>query len=205
MRKKLIGALSGILASVILAVSGFLFIESHHQRSKAYECLREIASLRLGTATFSDAQQLARRYGGQPWSGTARQPECSVQDCNLRFVFENTMLNHLQKQKRISLMAGVWVKDGYIVSKEVDYSIMTTTEYSQFLYFMFDRRAGAGVQGYEVKRFQVDEHNVPHVLEVTLGPDAPAAVRSRAYALDLSCLSRYYGCNDGLSIFPSGL
>lgn len=102
-------------------------------------------------------------------------------------------------------MAGVWVKDGYIVSKEVDYSIMTTTEYSQFLYFMFDRRAGAGVQGYEVKRFQVDEHNVPHVLEVTLGPDAPAAVRSRAYALDLSCLSRYYGCNDGLSIFPSGL
>ena len=205
MRKQIIVAIVSIVIVALMGRAVFLAAENHQQKQMAYECLQKIESLSLGVSTFSDAQELARRYSGLPWSASAQQAECSIQDCNLRFVFQNNWIGLFRTGKKVSLVAALWVKNGYVASKEVDYSVMSKSEYSQFFYFLLDQRTVIGAKGYEVRKAQLDERNVPHVLKVTLSPEAPPEVRAKAYTLDLTCLSRLYGCNDGLSIFPSGL
>lgn len=64
---------------------------SIYQRHRARPLLEELASLRLGVSSFSDAQRLAQKYGGQPWDLPLRVPVCSTQYCSFRFVFRHSL------------------------------------------------------------------------------------------------------------------
>jgi len=203
MKKKLINS---IISLVILGFfcTGVLFSWAHHQRDRAQVFLQEIVSLQVGVSTFSDAQRLAQKYGGKPWNGPSQKPICSDKDCNLRFVFENSLLNHLQHKRKVSLTAGLLVKDGYVVSREVDYSILATTFERKFMFVVFDRTESKSPQSYNVKKLKVDTHGMPHAIEVDLSPTSPAEIKRRAYSLDLSCIASLMGCDTASAVFPAG-
>lgn len=205
MAKQLLLVLAAAALLITAGIASLLVVEARHVKGAAYDCLQATGSLQLGISTFVDARRIADIYGGHPWSGPGREATCTAQDCLFRFVFENSLLNHLQNGRKLSFIVGVHVKDGHVMSRELDYSMMATTRISQFIYVLSDRLTPITSQGYELKRLQVDGHDVPHLIEVNLGPTAPLEVRRHAYSLDLSCLGKVKGCDTGSSIFPKGL
>jgi len=190
----------GVLCAL---VAGFWWM-GIRQRERARAFLKDLASLQLGTSTFSDAQQLARKYGGKPYNGPAREPTCSVDDCDLSFLFENALKNR-QGERTLSLDAGLTVKNGKVVRKQIDLTLMTTTWATQFLYTLVDSVSLADPRGYHVTISKVQAHGIPHVLEVRLGPTAPAAVRKSAYSINLSCLTLWHRCDGPNDFIPPGL
>lgn len=199
--------LSQLLVSVLLAallVLGVLFGWAFHKRARAESLLRSITQLKLGAATFADAQNLAEKYGGQPWNGPLRPASCSSQNCSLSFVFDNKPLNYVPGVTGIQFVAGVNVKEGYVVSRDIELSTLTTS-YVAFSYMVNDGMKFTRVEEYEVKKLKVDAQGTPHFIEVNLGPLATAEERARAYSINLSCLAKLRGCNSPAAVFPPGL
>jgi hypothetical protein len=193
--------LLGLLAFVAVALCA-LFVLTIHQRHRTAAFLREFTSLQIGTTTFVEAQDLANRYGAKA-SGVRLQDPCSMHDCAFGFVFKNWLLNHLQRQREISLAAGITVKDGCVVSRELDYSILATSGDRQFMYILFDRVTPENDKGYAIKQGMVNAQGMAHIIEVHLGSNVSAEVRKRAYSVDLACLSRVNGCDSLRDILPA--
>jgi len=187
-----------------LLLFGVLFVAASHKQTQAQALLRAISELKLGVSTFTDAQRLTERYGGKPWNGPSTRASCSSRNCYLRFVFQNKPLSYMPCVPGVEFVVGLAVKDGYVVSREVDYSIFTTSRY-EFMYLMDDDLKSTEAQGYEVKNLKVDAQGTPHVVRVNLGPLATSEQSGRAYSLDLSCLAKLGGCRTPASIFPRGL
>ena len=59
------------------------------ERCRAEAFLQDVQELRLGQATFDDAEMLARRYGGRPWNVTPQTMTCRPEECYLQFEFLN--------------------------------------------------------------------------------------------------------------------
>lgn len=196
-----------LLASLLI-VGLFAFVVSlgvaSHQRTQAEALLRSISQLQLGTSRFAEAQRLADSYGGKPWNGPQRTVTCSSQDCNFRFVFDNKLLSRITGVRRVEFVAALRVKNGYVISREIDYSV-SKKSYYDFVYLLGEDFESRKVQDYEVKKFKVDAQGVAHVLEVNLGPLATADEKERAYSIDLSCLARLHGCGTSTAVFPPGL
>ena len=175
-----------------------------HKRTRAQLLVRSVAQLKLGASTFADAQGLAEEYGGKPWNGLSREASCSPQNCDLRFVFDNKPLSYVPRVQHVELVVGLTVRDGYVVSREIEYSILTTS-YFEFAYVLLDGMKFTRVRDYEVKKLKVDAQGTPHVIEVNLGPLATVDEKERAYSIDLSCLTQLPGCRSGADLFPPGL
>lgn len=203
-RRGVVGGLIGLVVLGALGAGGLLLI-AVHQRKLARAFLEDVNSLQLGRASLADVQQLAAKYDGKPWNGPSRETTCSYHDCAIRFVFENKLLAFLPRKRAMSLAASLTVKDGLVVTKELDFSLLTTSWTTQFIYVVFDRVSSPAPNGYKVGKFKIDSSGTAHVVQVELGPTAPPEVRKNAYSLDLSCLARLSGCNLPNAVFPGGL
>ena len=193
----------GVVVVSLLTLGFFLGLASY-KRTQAQSLLRSITQLKLGTSTFEDAQHLAENYSGRPWSGVSRKVSCSSQNCDFRFVFENKPLRYIPGVRSVEFVALLIVKDGHVVSRELDYSILTPSYY-EFMYLMDDNVKSTGVRDYEVKKLKQDAQGVVHVLKVSLGPLATSEEKERAYSVDLSCLARLRDCSTPSAVFPPGL
>jgi hypothetical protein len=194
------------MALLFIVASLIFYGVSIYRRHRARSFLEELASLKLGVSSFSDAQRLAQEYGGQPWDLPLRVPVCSAQYCSFRLVFENKILNHIRHKREISMAAGLTVKDGYVVSREVDYAILGPALWNDhFVYDLSDHLSAHSLQSSSVTRLKLDARGTPHWVKVDLSPDAPEDLRGRAYALDLTCLASLCGCDDLSDVLPKGL
>src|SRR5437773_150258 len=195
----------GVVVLAALLGCGVIVGSTYYKRHRAEALLREVARLKLGQhPTFADAQHLAQSYGGEPWNGPSRKANCSSESCNLRFAFENKPLSYLPGVRTVEFVVGLTVKDGYVISSEIDYSILTSSYY-EFIYFIEDHSKSTDVHGYQLDKLKIDSQGIPHVLKVSLSPLATSEDRARAYSLDLSCLARLSGCNSPSAIFPRDL
>jgi hypothetical protein len=203
-RKRWIQGLAAVLLGVLLAFDVVLGL-AIHRRNRALAFLADFTRLKLGVSSFADAQRLAQDYGGKPRADPGTEAQGSAQNCSLRFVFKNNPVNLLPGVRDVEFVAGLTVKDGYVVSQELDYSFWAAGWDSQFVYLMNDRLRPAGAPDYDVKGLKLDAQGIPHVLVVSLGPLATEDQRKRAYSLDLACLAKLRGCNGPSNIFPPGL
>jgi hypothetical protein len=190
------------ISLVALAICGAFFPVALHKRTQARELLRNIVELKLGSSTFSDAQSLRERFGGQPWNGPLAPASCSSESCDLRFVYTNSPLSYVPGVRRVEFVASIRVNGGLIVSREIDYTLQKAS-YFEYAYLMDEGLKSA--ESYEMKKLKVDAQGNPHVIKVSLGPLATSDQRSQAYVLDLSCLAKLGGCRNPSSIFPPRL
>ena len=179
-----------LFATVVVVRVGAII----YQRHKITAFLQQFVSLQLGTATFEDAQRLAAKYPAKS-TGVHLHDPCTVQDCSLMFTFDNWVFNHLQRDRSISLAAGVAVKDGRVTGKQAVLSILASSDDRQFMYILFDRSKPEGVKGYGINKQRVDTTGVAHSVEVDLGSNAPDPVRKGAYSFNLACLTNFSGCD----------
>jgi len=186
------------------------------QQHRARKFLRDVTKLKLGAATFADAERLADRYGGEPWNAIPSLAMCTSSQCYLIFKFPNPR-NYLPFFSKVLFGGLVHVKDGTVVSVEISYECdsrlgwaaydVTETPGGNFpddrvhhwQYFGYEWKSPA----YGVRPLHVDGNGVPWVLQVLLGKNANAGERSDALAFDLSCLAKLYDCRTPSSIYPA--
>jgi hypothetical protein len=192
----------GIVVVILLGLfTAGLWFRTTYQRNQAEALLKDVDSLELGTATFSEAQQIAGKYGGLAVP-SQQGSYCTAQDCTFTFLFENKFLSGLNRRRRVSFTVGLMIENGKVVGKEVTYGL-TTKSAVLFAYILFDR-IHSRLSHQEITR-NWDAHGGLRRLQVDLVPSTAADLRRRAYSIDLSCLAILRGCDTPNTIFPSGL
>lgn len=197
-----------VASMALLFIVAFLIFYgvSIYQRHRARSFLEELASLRLGVSSFSDAERLAQKYGGQPWDFLCVSL-CARLSIAHSGLFSKTGFSTISSTSgKISLAAGLTVKDGYVVSREADYAILGPALWNdRFVYELSDHLSPHSLQSSNVTRLKLDGRGTLHWVKIDLTPDAPEDLRGRAYALDRTCLASLHGCDDLSDVLPKGL
>jgi len=202
--KKGLWGISLTLIVICLVEFGMLWGLTIRGRNRAQAFLSDVVKLELGKATFAEAQQLALKHGGIPANDGLR---CSSESCVFRFVFENKPLTSARLVPYTRFSSMVSVKNGLVVERDILYERQPNRS-DPFAYSLTDNSLSSDNQWWQhfrqtgLWRLNVDERGVPRLLQVSLGPSSTADQRKRAYALDLSCLSRLFGCNSPTAVFP---
>jgi hypothetical protein len=192
---------AGAIALALIVVGYWIALRN---RERAEEFLPQFVSLQLGQSTFNDGRQLAQAYQGKPWSPSSANAECSSQDCNLKFVFDNRPLHYLPFVRRVVFTASIGIKGGRIVAREVEYE-RDSRSYYDFIYVIRDSVDESQTPCCVAQKLKIDPAGIPHVIEIHLGPLATAQERALAYDLNLTCLSQFSGCANAMAIFPPSL
>jgi hypothetical protein len=213
--KKLAAIAVGVLLSglVFLAVLSLLGLR---QRARAEAFLIDVTKLKLGVATFAEAERLSDRYGGKPWSALPQGTRCTADECYLYFSFPNPRnIFPFVLVSRVAFGGIIHVRDDRVIGIELVYQIDssrfvrgagydvkdTLLEESPAAHYQRYRWASPG---FGVARLYVDQYDVPWVVEVRLNARSTAAEKKRAFSFNFSCLAKLYGCTTPSAIFPPG-
>jgi hypothetical protein len=188
-----------LLFFAVLICAGFAL--GNYQQHRVDSFFRELVALQPGKSSFEDVQKLAVQYGAKS-SGIQSNTPCTAQDCAVTFTFTNWIFNHLHRNRAISLTAGLFVKDGLLTSKEINFSIASHSGNDDYLYVLFDRSRVEGNSGYRVHYQRINAQGVAHFVEAELGSNAPDKLKSGAYSINLGCISRTVGCNSQHDVVP---
>jgi hypothetical protein len=198
---------AGLLLLAGLVTFVVLWVRTVQQRHRADAFLQDVLKLEVGKSTLEEALKLAQKFGAMPWYVNSDDMSCTFRRCELRFVFENKPLTSARLVRYVELIGTVSVKNGVVVGREVDYA-REAGPYGQFEYDVIEHlwSEEEHVPRYFVesglRRLNVDGNGIPSTLRVTIGPTSTADQRKRAYALNLSCLGRLFGCNNPAAMFP---
>jgi hypothetical protein len=190
------------------AVFGGAWVQTLPQRARAQSFLRDVSKLEVGKSTFEDAKLVARKDGGIPWWVSDDSMQCTYERCVFRFVFENKPLTSTRLVPYVGLIAMLTIKNGIVVGREISYA-----RNDRSAVFHYEVNEAAFSDGADetrkhspgLIRASVDRDGVPSGVWVYLDPSSQADQRQRAYALDVSCLSRIFGCSSPSAIFPRGV
>lgn len=177
-------------------------------QSRAESSLTDLKNLEPGVATFVDAERLAARYGGRPWQALPQHTTCTPNDCYLYFAFARPRNNRGQDAQTL-LGALIHVRNGYVKSIETSYECDFQSG-RRALYDVRDTLSSQSLPsnemyrwvspGYGIAALHVDNHAVPWIVMIFLGPDANAQQRREAHAIDLSCLGRNCRCGPSVVV-----
>lgn len=205
--RSVIGIAFALLVLCLITI-GILYALALRHREHARAFLPQFVALKLGESSFTDAQQLARQYGGIPSYVADGDMNCRFQKCSLVFKFENMPLSYVPFIHHTELFGEILVEDGIVVSRQLEFERNTRSAY-YFRYLVIDSAALENEHkygtGYGTSRLKVDSQGIPHALLVRLGPQSSVAERTRAYSLDLSCLARLFGCDVPSAFYPRGI
>jgi len=191
----------------VILISAFvmMWLLTMHQRTHAQAFMQEFRDLQLGRSSFADAQRLSQMYGGVPQHMPADETQCTPQQCQFAFRFENKPLSTLGLAKYTALFAFVTVQNGTIVARELEYLHVSNSGLG-FDYRVADRPGiRHGEKDLASVTPQTDAAGTPRRVFVRLGPSDTANQRADAYSLDLTCLVRITDCNSPSAIYPPGI
>lgn len=175
------------------------------QQSRAQAFLQVVTKLKVGKSTYNEAELIATRYGGMPWWSSDGTMRCTREECVFRFVFENKPLTSTHLVPYTVFIGMISVKKDTVVSLFLHYS--RTEGKKEIAYNVIDTLPGT-TEGQSLRglvRMNVDREGIPWAVSVYMDPSSDADQRSRAYALNLSCLAKVFGCARASSIFPAGI
>lgn len=180
------------------------------ESSRAEAFLTDVTKLEVGKSTFEDAKTLARKYGGIPWWVSDNSMQCTYQRCDFRFVFENKPLTSTHFVPYVGFIANVGVKNGAVTERHIHYARHSKRPFAYNVRETVlpdgdtpEAQAMRRLIGF--RRMNVDKEGIPSAVSIDLEPSTSADERSRAYALNLSCLSKILGCSGPAAIFPSSI
>jgi len=202
--------LGGLLIVCLLGLA-ILFLLTLRERSRVDSFLHDFLKLQPGKASFTDAQQLAQVYGGLPWYTEAKDMRCTFQRCSFRFAFANRPLTSAHLARYIELLGWVFVRDGVVIGREIDY-VRDAGRVYPFEYEVIEAPIWTWTQDGTMHqregglwRLKVNDEGMPSVVKINLTASSTADERKRAYSLDLSCFARVFDCDNPSVMFPRGI
>jgi hypothetical protein len=177
------------------------------QSNSARAFLSDIVKLKVGESTFSEAKLVAEKHGGIPWWVNCTSMQCRYERCQFRFVFENKPLTSTHLVPYIGLIGTLVVENGVVTDRDLDYFRYSRRSFSyhvEELVLVAGNSPGAqgirGLMGF--RRMNVDAAGIPSAVSIGLSQLTRAEERQRAYSIDVSCLSKIFGCSGPSAIFP---
>jgi hypothetical protein len=200
----LVSCIAGAFALFAAAIWGFTL----PQRLEAGKVLAAVAALQPGPSAFEQVQRLARTYSAQTTASVSGEGACSRELCELTFPFTNNPLGLLPGVRKISFGVSISVPAGRVTSVALAYQRMADRvrdmpEEPQYLYGVLNDAVRKESE-YGPKKENLDSSGIPRLLLYRLGPHSTPADKTKAFALDLSCLDSFTGCSGPSAIYPSG-
>jgi len=183
--------------------------------------LKDFSTLKAGSSTFADVQQIRARHPGKSQNFAGVEQPCTADSCELMFAFANWGLNSLPGAKLVTFGGNIAVKNGRVEDATLVYGvqprpgakmpdqiddpqpgkiqIIVSPSYG---YAVIDD-ANREENNYGMKKSDVDGGGIPHTMYARLGPRSSPADRKSAYSIDLSCLAKWYGCDSAAAIYPA--
>lgn len=197
-----------VVACVVIFVVAWVRTLSQNARAQAF--LHDVTELEIGKSTFNDARSVAQKYGGIPWWVNDSSMQCTYERCAFRFVFENKPLTSTHVVPYVGLVGTLTIKDGIVVNRSISYSRYARRPFAynviEAVVPQGDTLQARGVRAMMgLTRMEVDPEGTPSAVTIGLEPSASYDERRRAYALNLSCLSRILGCGTASAIFPADI
>jgi hypothetical protein len=211
-----------LIGCIIFAV---MYVRTLSQSTRARAFLSDMMKLEVGKSTFEDARILAQRYGGIPWWTNYDSMQCMYQRCRFRFVFENKPLSSMHIEPHIGFISGfelstgipyigligdLDIRDGVLVGRNINYARNSKRSFTynvRELLPALDNTPQAEAMRWSIglKRMNVDQDGIPSAVSIDFEPSTNSDQRVRAYAIDVSCLSKIFGCASPSDIFPASI
>jgi hypothetical protein len=216
-------------ASTILLIGCITFtvmyVRTLSQSTRARAFLSDMMKLEVGKSTFEDARLVAQRYGGIPWWINYDSMQCTYQRCQFRFVFENKPLSSAYIEPHIGFIGGIEVRtgipyigligdldirNGVLAGRNIYYARYSKRSFTynvRELLPALDNTPQAEAMKWSIglKRMNVDQDGIPSAVSIDFGPSTSPGQRVRAYEINVSCLSKIFGCASPSDIFPAGI
>lgn len=194
-------------ALVCCTIFVIAWVRTLSQPSRAQAFLNDFTKLEVGKSTFEKAESLAQKHGGQVEPGSG---PCTYEACVFRFVFENKPLTSTHLVPYIGLIGTIVVKDGVVARRYINYFRHAKRPFAynvmEALLPPSDTPEGRGMRMMiGLSRMNVDPEGIPSAVSISMESPSSADQRRRAYALDVSCLSRLFGCGGPSAIFPQDI
>ena len=189
----------GVLFSLFLFSLGSAYLLRPSIRARYL--LNAAETLRVGKASFSDAQQLASKIGANP---TPFGP-CSPSDCEWDVRVGNSKLPIWWRGKGATFAVSFDVKDSIVVRKSMAYAIGTETD------VVYPSSVGIVQQENWGRRrvpeplaagWQTSDWYKYWQFKVYITPKATAEQWRRYTSYNFSCFWKYKGCKDGRDLLP---
>jgi hypothetical protein len=197
-----------LLAGCITFIVMWARTLSESTRAQAF--LADVTKLEVGKSTFEEAKILARKYGGIPWWVSDNSMQCTYERCEFQFIFENKPLTSTHLVPYIGLIGTIFVKNGVVTERQISYFRYAKRPFAynvrETVLPPGDTPEARGMRrliGF--RRMKVDRAGIPSAVSIGLSPSSSSEERRRAYTLNISCLSKIFGCSGPSAIFPSAI
>jgi hypothetical protein len=166
--------------------------------------MQDVTKLEIGKSTFEDAKMAAQKHGGQPEPGSG---PCTYEACVFQFLYQNKPLSSTYVVPYVGLIGTIVVTNGVLTERDIHYARHSKRPFAYNVREMVlpegNTPEAQGIRSLVgFKRMNVDTAGVPSAVSVGLSPSTSADERRRAYALNLSCLSKLFGCGNASAFFP---
>lgn len=195
------------------------------QSTRARAFLPDFEKLEVGKSTFEEARIIAQRHGGIPWWVGSDNMQCTYERCHFKFVFENKPLSSVYIEPRIGFISRIELKTGIpyvglVGDLEIRNGVLVGRNIHLVRYskrdFAYNVRealpAPANTPQEEamkrwvgLTRMNVDSDGIPSAVSIDFEPSTSPDQKARAYAINVSCLSKIFGCSSPSDIFPAGI
>jgi hypothetical protein len=194
------------VALIVVCLVAFVvaWVRTLPESGRAEAFMQDFTKLEVGKSTFEDAKRAALKHGGQPEPGSGL---CTYEACVFQFLYQNKPLSSTYVVPYVGFIGTLVLKNGVLAERDIHY-----VRYSKrpFAYNVREMVLAEGnspqAQGMRrligFRRMNVDSAGIPSVVSVGLSPSTSADERRRAYALDVSCLSKLFGCGGPSAFFP---
>jgi hypothetical protein len=191
------------IALIVVCLVAFVvaWVRTLPESGRAAAFMRDFTDLEVGKSTFEDAKVLAQRHGGKPEPGSG---PCTYEGCTFQFLYENKPLSSTHVVPYVGFLGTMVVKNGVLAERYIHYVRYSKRPFAYNVDEMTPEARGTrGLMG--LARMQVDTAGLAGAISIGLAPSSSADQRRRAYALNLSCLSRLFGCGGPSEIFPNNI
>lgn len=196
-----------LIGCIVFAV---MWVRTLSQWNRAHAFLSDVAKLKVGDSTFTDAKMIAEKHGGIPWWVNETSMQCTYDNCVFQFVFENKPLTSTHLVPYTGLIGRLAIEHGVVTERHLVYLRYAKRPLSYSVHELVlplgnSPKAEGMRRRMGFARMKVDAEGIPSAVSIGLSPLTGTEERHRAYSIDVSCLSRIFGCSRPSAIFPSSI
>lgn len=191
---KIIFAILAAAAAIFLTLLSAAFAQAYRAREFGNEFLSDARNLRVGQSTYEDVLRIRAKYRSRSLNDLG---SCDQNSCETGFSGGNKWLYHLGLVPGAVFIGGLTVRQGVLVKISATYACNPGYDANTE-----ETVGGSPVSAYEVRHKQAVSALVYKSIWVHITSAATPAQRERAYAYNLSCLTKLGGCKDANEILP---
>lgn len=182
----------GLPVAVCILVAGTAFALARHERVAAHSLVLDLQDLLVGTSGEQQVKAFVKAHGLDPVRDSGGS--------SYQIVLDNTLLARLRLAPWTRLGVLVGLKDGTLDYVSLEYYVACRADMSSGIRIE-ELPALSERAPYQVTVIPLG--GKPPTIKIELTPAAGSDQRSKAFGLNIGCLTRLGGCSGASELLPS--